>query len=343
VISFRRAGGQSESQFIEGGWFVLLAKFIASYFRVTTQNPEPDSDGLRRLSATRERKLEAVLEAFSRVLGSLMSRSVKMISLVGCVLLASTTAFSADIASRPVYKAEPAPVQAWTGGYLGATVGYGWGESTSTIAAIDTQLIPFFQSQGVIPTSLHPAFKGFIGGGEVGYNWQVGRWVTGLEADFSYSALRGDVINYAPQVGAVPETLTSQSIELAWFGTVRARMGYLATPDVLLFATGGLAYGQVKVSTGLVPEPTTPCANNAICSVGSASDVRVGWTVGGGLETRIASKWTAKIEYLYFDLGNISDTAFSLSGNPAWRGLPIVGVTSDITGNIVRLGLNYQL
>jgi outer membrane immunogenic protein len=266
-----------------------------------------------------------------------------MISLVGCALMTSTAAFSADIASRPVYKAEPAPVQAWTGGYLGATAGYGWGESASTIAAIDTVLVPFFQSQGSMPTSLHPAFKGFIGGGEVGYNWQAGRWVTGLEADFSYSGLRGDMISYAPPIGANPETLTSQSATLSWFGTVRARAGALVTPETLLFATGGLAYGRVKVSTGLVPDPTAPCANNAICSVGSASDVLVGWTIGGGLETRIASKWTAKIEYLYFDLGNISDTAFSLSGIPGWRGLPIVGVTSDITGNIVRLGLNYQL
>ncbi len=61
------------------------------------------------------------------------------------------------------------------------------------------------------------------------------------------------------------------------------------------------------------------------------------------METRIASKWTAKIEYLYFDLGKISDTALSLSNRPVWNGVPMVGVTSDITGNIVRVGLNYQL
>lgn len=235
------------------------------------------------------------------------------------------------------------PVQSWTGAYVGVTAGYGWGESNSTISPIDTVFIPFFQSQGSIPTSINHRFNGFIGGGEVGYNWQFGSWVTGLEADFSYSGLRGDVTSYAPQIGANPETLTSQGTELAWFGTARARMGYLASPDTLLFATGGLAYGRVKVSTGLVPEPTLPCATSVICSAGSASETRVGWTVGGGVESRFAPNWTVKVEYLYFDLGKISDTALGLSSNPFWRGLPIMGVSSDITGNIVRVGLNYQL
>ncbi|MEH2513786.1 outer membrane immunogenic protein [Nitrobacteraceae bacterium AZCC 1564] len=270
-----------------------------------------------------------------------MSGSAKIVCFVGCALMASTPAFSADIA--PLTKAAPMPVQSWTGAYVGGIAGYGWGESASTISPIDTVLVPFFQSQGAIPTSLHHRFKGFVGGGEVGTNWQFGRWVTGLEADFSYSGLRGDVTNYAPQVGAVPETLTSLGTQLSWFGTARARMGYLATPETLFFATGGLAYGRVKVSTGLVPEPIFPCAMNAICSIGAASETLVGWTIGGGVETRIASGWTAKIEYLYFDLGKISDTAVNRFGAPVWRGLPILGVSSDITGNIVRVGLNYQL
>jgi len=271
-----------------------------------------------------------------------MSGFAKIVCFAGCALLASTPAFSADVAPRPFTKAVPMPVQSWTGAYVGVTAGYGWGDSNSTITAIDTQLIPFFQSQGSIPTSLNHRLKGFIGGGEVGYNWQSGHWVTGLEADFSYSGLRGDVTSHAPQIGANPETLTSQSTELAWFGTARARMGYLASPDTLLFATGGLAYGRVKVSTNLVADPSLPCTN-VVCSAGSTSETRVGWTIGGGLETKIASSWTVKVEYLYFDLGNISDATNSASPLPFWNGRPMVGVNSDITGNIVRLGLNYQL
>lgn len=273
-----------------------------------------------------------------------MSKSAKIVGFIGCALLASTPAFSADIAARPFTKAVPTQVQTWTGAYIGGTAGYGWGESNSTISPIDTQFIPFFQSQGAIPTSLTPRLKGFIGGGEVGYNWQSGHWVTGLEADFSYSGLRGDLSSYAPEIGAIPATLTSQSAELAWLGTARARLGYLAGPDTLLFATGGLAYGRVKVSTGLEPQMTPlPCSTSVICSPGAASQTLVGWTIGGGVETRIASRWTAKIEYLYFDLGKISDTTQSVSPAPFWNGKPILGVSSDITGNIVRVGLNYQL
>jgi outer membrane immunogenic protein len=233
------------------------------------------------------------------------------------------------------------PVQTWTGAYIGGTAGYGWGNSNSNITAIDTNFIPGWQSEGTVPTSLNPRFKGFIGGGEVGYNWQFGHWVTGLEADFSYSGLRGDASHFGPAIFADPSVLTSQRIDLSWFGTARARMGYLAGPDTLLFATGGLAYGQVKVSTGLVPDlgAGLPCAAGAACSSGSTSETRVGWTVGGGVETKIASGWTAKVEYLHFDLGRVSDTAHSTA---FFNGLPIVGVTSDVKGDIVRVGVNYQ-
>jgi outer membrane immunogenic protein len=151
------------------------------------------------------------------------------------------------------------------------------------------------------------------------------------------------VTYYAPEIGANPETLTSHNTELSWFGTARARLGYLVTPETLFFATGGLAYGHVKVSSTLVPEPTFPCARNALCSAGSASETRIGWAIGGGVESKIASNWTAKVEYLHFDLGTISDTTLSKATFAAWPGKPIMGVNSDITGNIVRIGVNYQL
>jgi opacity protein-like surface antigen len=185
--------------------------------------------------------------------------------------------------------------------------------------------------------------SGAIGGGEIGYNWQFGQWVTGLEADFSYARSASTATYDAPEIGANPATLTSHTTELSWFGTARARLGYLATPDTLLFATGGLAYGQAKVTTGIVPEPTQPCARNVLCSTGTASETLVGWTIGGGLETKIASNWTAKIEYLHFNLGSIGNTATTLTSNTFWRGTKMIGVDSDITGNIVRIGVNYQL
>ncbi len=192
----------------------------------------------------------------------------------------------------------------WTGAYIGATVGYGWTESASTITAIDTIIIRHFSCRRArCPGRSDSRFDGFIGGAEIGYNWQIDRWVTGLEADLSYSKMGAGVTYYAPEIGANPETLTSHNTELSWFGTARARLGYLVTPETLFFATGGLAYGHVKVSSTLVPEPTFPCARNVLCSAGSASETRIGWAIGGGVESKIASNWTAKVEYLHFDLG----------------------------------------
>lgn len=274
-----------------------------------------------------------------------MSKSAKLACALGCALVASTPAFSADSLAQPSYKAPAVPPQVvtWTGAYIGATAGYGWTESASTITAIDTIVTPFFLSQGTIPRSLNSRFDGFIGGAEIGYNWQIDRWVAGLETDLSYSKMGAGVTNYTPEIGANPETLTSHNTELSWFGTARARLGYLVTPETLFFATGGLAYGHVKVSSTLVPEPTFPCARNALCSAGSASETRIGWAIGGGVESKIASNWTAKVEYLHFDLGTISDTTLSKATFAAWPGKPIMGVNSNITGNIVRIGVNYQL
>ncbi|MES2030664.1 MAG: outer membrane protein [Pseudomonadota bacterium] len=272
-----------------------------------------------------------------------MSKSAKIACVITGVLLVSSPALSADNPAQPSYKAVAVPLPGWAGAYIGGTVGYRWAESASSISAIDTVFIPFFQSQGSMPRALDSRLNGVIGGIGVGYNWQFGQWVTGFEADFSYAKSASDAVFHAPQIGANPETITSHTTELNWFGTARARLGYLATPDTLLFATGGLAYGQAKVTTGIVAEPTQPCARNVLCSTGTASETLVGWTIGGGLETKIASNWTAKIEYLHFNLGTIGNTATTLTSNTFWRGTKMIGVDSDITGNIVRIGVNYQL
>lgn len=259
-----------------------------------------------------------------------MSKSFIIACLLGCAVMASAPAFSADLPN-------------WAGVYVGISAGYGSGKSASDIKDIDDTFVAFFQQQGVMPTTLRSSLHGFIGGGTVGYNWQFDRWVAGVEADLSHSSIKGDVTEFRQQVGASPEGFTSHGTEIAWFGTARARIGYLATPDVLLFATGGLAYGNVKSSSGYRPEPTTPCHLNAICSTGDASENKFGWTVGGGVETKIATKWTAKIEYLHFNLGSTYDVAHSHSINPFFANTPVIGVTSAISGDIVRVGLNYQL
>ncbi len=114
-----------------------------------------------------------------------MNFLLRTISVVAA-LTVGTSAYAADIALQPSYKAGPMSMQTWTGAYIGGTAGYGWSDrSNSSVTAIDTIFMPFFLGAGSVPTSLNSRFKGFVGGGEAGYNWQSGRWVTGLEADLS--------------------------------------------------------------------------------------------------------------------------------------------------------------
>jgi outer membrane immunogenic protein len=217
---------------------------------------------------------------------------IKQMRKIIVALLAATTlgvgaAAAADISRRapaPMYS--PAPVFSWTGFYVGANAGYGWASTDSGLSDMN----------------------GFVGGGQIGYNWQgASPLVLGIEADF-----QGTGQSRTDTVGAF-----SLEQKLPWFGTVRGRIGY-AFDRVMLYATGGLAYGDYKLT---VSGPG-----------GSASDdaTKTGWTVGGGVEWMFAPQWSTKLEYLYIDTGDRDVTLF---------GVPFTGRAKD---NIVRVGLNYH-
>jgi outer membrane immunogenic protein len=163
----------------------------------------------------------------------------------------------------------------WAGPYLGANLGYGWG------------------SVDHIPTNP----SGFLGGVQAGYNWQSGAMVFGLEGDI--------------QASAADDTFAPWKYSNPWFGTVRGRVGY-AFNNVLLYGTGGLAFGELRGETfGL-----------------SESHTNAGWTAGVGAEFGFAPHWTAKIEYLYVDL---SDSRFT-----------ITGAQNGYAFGLVRAGVNYH-
>ncbi len=146
--------------------------------------------------------------------------------------------------------------------------------------------------------------KGFVGGGTLGYNLQTGVWVFGLEGDFDYSAIKGS----APLCCETRNT---------WLGTGRVRIGY-AWDRWLPFLTGGAAFGNLKMS---------PLVGGA-----SESKTKVGWTAGAGVEYAFLGAWSAKLEYLYANLGKSTCSA-------ATCGLP-----TEVTfkTSIIRLGLNYR-
>jgi outer membrane immunogenic protein len=293
--------------------------------------------------------------------------SLAFIAAVSTIAL-SQIAFAADLPRKaPAYTPPPPPpVYSWTGFYIGANVGYGWGNSSATESAGDVASgnaggIPFI---GSASTSFDT--NGWAGGLQVGYNWQFNpRWVAGLEADFDWSDIKGSssVSANITSTGTAPIGIFNASQKVEWFGTVRARLGYLPTNDLLVYATGGFAYGKVNESAdfGIVPingigvginGVSFACSNppgliglgeGPTCFAGSNSRTSVGWTVGGGAEYRFWQNWSLKLEYLYVNLG--SSETFTISApTPAPGTSPSVLNVSfdDAAFSLVRAGLNYR-
>ena len=262
-----------------------------------------------------------------------------LIGIAAVASLLATSAFAADLPARTYTKAPVyvEPVYNWTGFYIGGNIGYSWGRSDDTSTLTNTAGTVLFTSAD--KTDLN----GIVGGGQIGYNWQVQSWVWGLEADIQGSDEKG-TRNFlcptgtcTPTFGQVavfpgPAVPVALSQKIDWFGTVRARAGVLVTPKVLLYATGGLAYGEVDsgATIGLVPT-----------AFPSTSSTNVGWTVGAGIEGAIGGGWTAKLEYLYVDLGTVSGSFLTtIPATPA--GVITSSYSSKITDNMLRVGVNYR-
>lgn len=222
------------------------------------------------------------------------------VAAVSVVLAGSASA--ADLPRRPAMPAKApaayiAPGYNWTGLYLGINGGGGWGTSRWTDSAGATG--NFDVSGGLI-------------GGTVGYNWQAAQMVYGVEGDLDWSNINGSTS------GGICAG-TSCKTENSWLGTFRGRLGYAATDRVLPYLTGGLAVGDIKAS---VP------------GFSGQSDTKTGWTVGGGVEFALPGNWTAKGEYLYADLGDMSCSAANCGG--------VDSTKVEFKSHILRAGLNYR-
>jgi outer membrane immunogenic protein len=253
-------------------------------------------------------------------------------------LAAVSPAGAADVPAAPTNKASAPPAPVWTGLYVGANVGYGWGGRTD-LSGTPNIAIEF--TSGVLPTLLTPNPKGWLGGGQLGYNWQFAPLsVAGLEADFTAAGIKGTA-SVSPVVAGFPDlftTTTSSSIK--WFGTVRARLGYLPADSVVVYVTGGFAYGEAQMSFSTT-ELTFggDCSFGLRCANGSMSSVKVGWAAGAGVEGMFAPNWTARAEYLRVDLGTQSITAPTNALPP---GIVTLTASRTLVENIFRVGLNYR-
>ena len=249
-----------------------------------------------------------------------------------CTLALNQVAAAADL---PVKAPAAPPVYSWTGFYAGLNAGYGWSDPPVSIVGLGGPPGP----TGWDPYYPDPfrgrnfSRSGFIGGGQLGYNYQLNRIVFGVEGDFQGSDIKGslDTSGPGPAFFASPYTLHYDQ-RLSWLGTIRGRLGYAATDRLLIYGTGGFAGGRVSATSNL----TFPTA--IVSYAGSASETKGGWAAGGGIEYAFGSNWSAKLEYLHYDLGTVS-----VIGDPAPPSPPFQTRTDfSVRGNIVRAGVNYR-
>jgi len=311
-----------------------------------------------------------------------MSKSL-IAAAAGLLVASMTTAMAADM--RMPVKAPPVvdPPFSWTGFYIGGNVGYSWGrarndQTDTTTTTSTTRLFRgttppaneiigpsiFNEITGTFPlttttaattgTSSRHDITGIVGGAQAGYNWQVDRfWVVGLEADLQGSGERGSVTVCTVTGCPAGSTIGTADVRLRWFGTARARVGILPIDKLMLYGTGGLAYGQLDV------DYLSGINGGSVAALGTRS-TRVGYTVGAGVEGAIDRHWSVKGEYLYLDLGSVT----SALGTGAVTATPTVttlitptGPTTVTTGtastaasvrtrffdHIFRIGFNYRL
>jgi outer membrane immunogenic protein len=220
------------------------------------------------------------------------------------ILLASVALFgfagAASAADLPMRAAPPAPIIAaapiftWTGFYVGVNAGYGWHNDDSNAAVFvpggavgvgsPAGTITFGDSEG----------DGFVGGGQIGYNYQTGSFVIGVETDIQWADLGGDngTAVYPAAWNAYAFRPAGVAGGVDWFGTVRARAG-VAFDRALIYATGGFAYGGGEGSNDFF---------------GNDDDVRTGWTLGGGVEYAFTNNLTGGLEGLWVNLDNDNNT-----------------------------------
>ena len=265
--------------------------------------------------------------------------------------------------ARAADLAPPPPVFTWSGLYAGFNFGYAWPAnlsfSTSAVNVANSPALPGFApvphlwgaaSALGATSSTGTRLNGFFSGGQLGYNWQFSdRWVAGLEADLQGGGIRGGgggFTGFTPAAVYPPFFVTTNvsfNRTLEYLGTVRGRLGYAITPTMLFYATGGLAYGGISTST-TIRQSLTPSAFTSAAATSDFFSNRFGWAVGGGVESALTGELSAKLEFLYYNLGVANSGAALVDGaiiGPATV-TDLVSTSTKFQGFVFRGGLNYR-
>lgn len=277
----------------------------------------------------------------------------RSIAFTAAAVLFATTSVAADLPSAETTQAgEPVPV--WAGFYAGLNAGGTWGNYNSTNVSTwpAKDLAGYWTTAALLSGGLATGgAAGFIGGLQVGYNWQskiIGYGVVaGFEADIqgivgntgAGQSTSAEVLTFSNHSNFNTYSTTSSNNSLSYIGTARGRLGFLASPALLIYGTGGLAYGQANLSLNQFQQFGIAVG----WSNSTTSTTLVGWTAGGGIEWMFAPKWSLKAEYLYYDLGKQSTqnqfVAYSPSG-AQWTYSSYASRQFD--GSIARAGVNYH-
>jgi outer membrane immunogenic protein len=247
------------------------------------------------------------------------------------VAFGATAANAADIVDTPVSD--------WSGFYVGVHGGYGGGTfdypmnvTTDLNSDSDLDESPLDNLDYDFGADL--TASGFFGGLQAGWNWQIDSIVLGVEGDIALSDITGEIEIYSDTANS---TISGGST-VEWFGTARLRGGFLATSDLLIYATGGLAWGSVNSGYNLdlgglggIDDDTT--------------ESHMGWTVGGGFEYAVTESISLKTEYLYVDLGDAElldlDLVTALGYEPIY-GTANLSIDQDISFHTVKAGVNFR-
>ena len=209
------------------------------------------------------------------------------------------------------------------GFYIGAHVGYGWGDKDWRETALTAPFTGDVLGQGFDT-------DGFLGGGQVGVNWQTGPWVFGAEFQMSWTGMDGGATGPA-FTGSAGDSITVGT-DIDWLATVTGRIGY-AWSNWLWYVKGGFAWADEQFTrSAFVSGPGT-------ITFPTASDTRTGWTVGVGVEYGWTPNWSVKFEYNYLDFGS---DRYTLAGTSSGGAPFAVNAELDQQIHLVKLGINYR-
>ena len=275
---------------------------------------------------------------------------MKKILLSSVALVGLTAgAFAADLPSRRVAPAPyvAVPVFTWTGFYVGVNAGYGFSDNSNNRNSVGSFAAGGAATTPALPagTTLTNGFTGsnsndgFVGGGQIGYNYQMGNWVIGIEADAQYADMNnsrnGGLVTATTLAGAaLPGFVGARNSTIGgidWFGTVRGRLGY-AFDRALIYGTGGFAYGGSDDNN-----------NDGFNGYRGNNSMRTGWAAGGGVEYAFTPSLTGKIEGLYVSLDRNASNGFvgTYFGTPVYT-TGFGRRNNDSEFAVVRAGLNYK-